>query len=75
MPVVTTLHTILREPSKEQRLVLEKVAELSDRLIVMSRRGVDYLQEIYNVPSAKIDLIHHGSQDVPFLDPSFHKDL
>jgi glycosyltransferase involved in cell wall biosynthesis len=75
MPIVTTLHTILRDPSKEQRLVLEKVALLSDRLIVMSKRGSDFLQEIYNIPSAKIDLIHHGIPDVPFIDPSFHKDL
>ena len=75
MPIVTTLHTILRNPNKEQRLVLEKVAVLSDRLVVMSKRGSDYLQEIYNVPADKIDLIHHGIPDVPFIDPSFHKDM
>lgn len=74
MPIVTTLHTILREPNEEQRLVLEKLACLSDRLVVMSKRGSDLLQEIYNIPSAKIDLIHHGIPDVPFIDPSFHKD-
>ena len=75
MPIVTTLHTILRDPNSDQRLVLEKVAGLSDRLVVMSQRGSEFLQEIYNVPSAKIDLIHHGIPDVPFVDPSFHKDL
>jgi hypothetical protein len=56
-------------------LVLEKVAALSDRLVVMSERGSKYLQEVYNVPAAKIDMIHHGIPDVPFVDPSFHKDL
>ena len=75
MPIVTTLHTILREPDADQRRVLEKVATLSDRLVVMSARGVEFLQEVYGVSADKIDLIPHGIPDVPFEDPSFHKDL
>ncbi len=75
MPIVTTLHTILREPDPDQRRVLEEVAALSDRLVVMSERGAEFLQEIYAVPAHKIDIIPHGIPDVPFVDPSFHKDL
>lgn len=75
MPVVTTLHTILREPSSDQRLVLEEIAAESDRLVVMSERGAEFLREIYGVRPDKIDLIPHGIPDVPFVDPSFHKDL
>ena len=47
MPIVTTLHSILRDPDPDQRRVLEQVAALSDRLVVMSKRGVEFLQEIY----------------------------
>ncbi len=75
MPVVTTLHTILVEPDPNQRQVLEEVAALSDRLVVMSNRGKGYLEGIYHVPPEKIDMIPHGIPDVPFVDPSFHKDL
>ncbi|MDI6809062.1 MAG: glycosyltransferase family 4 protein [Candidatus Eisenbacteria bacterium] len=75
MPVVTTLHTILHDPDPEQRRVLEEVAALSDRLVVMSKRGAEFLHEVYGVPPEKIDLIPHGIPDVPFVDPSFHKDL
>jgi len=75
MPVVTTLHTILREPDADQQRVLEQVAALSDRLVVMSERGAEFLSTIYHVPEEKIDLIPHGIPDVPFVDPSFHKDL
>lgn len=75
MPVVTTLHTILREPNPDQRRVLEEVISLSDRVVVMSERGVDFLQEVYNVSPEKIDLIPHGIPDIPFVDPSFNKDL
>jgi glycosyltransferase involved in cell wall biosynthesis len=75
MPVVTTFHTILEDPNPDQRRVLEEIAALSDRVVVMSKRGVDFLQEVYGVLPEKIDLIPHGIPDVPFVDPSFHKDL
>ena len=75
MPIVTTLHTILREPDPDQRRVLKELAGLSDRLVVMSARGAEFLHEIYEVPNEKIDFIPHGIPDVPFVDPSFHKDL
>ena len=75
MPIVTTLHTILREPDAHERRVLEEVAALSDRLVVMSERGATFLREIYRIPPHKIDLIAHGIPDLPFVDPGFHKDL
>ncbi len=75
MPIVTTLHTILKDPDPDQRRVLEEITALSGRLVVMSTRGVDFLQNIYGVNPEKIDLIPHGIPDVPFVDPSFHKDL
>jgi glycosyltransferase involved in cell wall biosynthesis len=74
MPFVTTLHTVLREPSPDQRAVMEEIVTLSDRLIVMSRQSVEILQEVFCVPAEKIDLIPHGIPDLPFTDPSFYKD-
>ena len=75
MPIVTTFHTILRDPDPDQQRVLKEVAALSDRLVVMSERGREFLQKIYGVQPEKIDFIPHGIPDVPFVDPSFHKDL
>ena len=74
MPVVTTLHTILREPNHEQRCVMEELAGLSARLVAMSERGKSFLTEIYGVPEQKIDLIAHGIPNMPFVDPNFYKD-
>jgi glycosyltransferase involved in cell wall biosynthesis len=75
MPVVTTLHTVLREPGDLQRQVLTEVCQLSDRVVVMSERSRQYLDSIYGVQPAKVDLIHHGIPDMPFVDPNFYKDL
>jgi glycosyltransferase involved in cell wall biosynthesis len=74
MPVVTTLHTVLREPNPDQREVLNEIAHLSDRMIVMSQNSAEILQEVFHVPGHKIDLIPHGIPDVPFIDPNFYKD-
>jgi len=74
MPVVTTLHTILREPSPEQRRVLTELARLSTRVVTMAEKGAEFLREIYGVPEAKIERIPHGIPDVPFVDPDYYKD-
>jgi len=74
MPIITTLHTILSDPSPHQREVFEKVAQLSDRLVVMSHRSIDILLHTYGVPRSKIVLIPHGIPDLPFVDPSFYKE-
>ncbi len=74
MPIVTTLHTVLREPDTDQRMVMEEIAALSDRLIVMSLQAAEILQEVFHVPLSKIDLIPHGIPDLPFTDPNFYKD-
>jgi glycosyltransferase involved in cell wall biosynthesis len=74
MPVVTTLHTILQSPSIGQVAIVRRIAQISDRLVVMSERAKHILQDVYEVPSAKIALIHHGIPDVPFVDPNYYKD-
>lgn len=74
MPLVTTLHTVLREPDANQRIVLEEIAQLSDRMVVMSELAARLLREVYAVPGGKIDVIPHGVPDLPFMDPNYFKD-
>ena len=74
MPLVTTLHTVLREPDEDQRAVLEEIARISDRLVVMSELSAQLLHDVYGVPEGKIDIIPHGVPDLPFMDPNYFKD-
>jgi glycosyltransferase involved in cell wall biosynthesis len=74
MPLVTTLHTVLKDPEPEYHSVMCKLAELSDKLVVMSHKAVGFLKDIYAVPEEKIAFIHHGIPDTPFIDSSFNKD-
>jgi glycosyltransferase involved in cell wall biosynthesis len=74
MPVVTTLHTVLREPDANQLQVLKEISRLSDRLVVMSDQAATFLREVYAVPGEKIDIIPHGVPDFQFMDPNYFKD-
>src|SRR5688572_7570995 len=74
MPIVTTLHTVLREPNDDQRPVMRELTRLSTRLVVMSERGRQFLRDVYKTPDAKVDLIPHGIPDMPFADPNYFKD-
>jgi len=73
-PVVTSLHTVMGEPSNRYLKALQEIARLSEALVVMSHRGQSMLQEVYGVPEEKIHFIHHGVPDVPFIDPNFYKE-
>ena len=73
MPVVTTLHTVLREPNAARQKVMEELLRRSDRLVVMARKGAEILRETYGVPDTRVDIIPHGIPDMPFIDSSFYK--
>jgi glycosyltransferase involved in cell wall biosynthesis len=74
MPVITTLHSVLTEPSPGQAKILLELSKFSDRFVVMSEFAVKVLREVYEVLPKKIAMIPHGIPDVPFVDPAFHKD-
>jgi len=74
MPAVTTLHTVLLRPDPNQRRVMQQLIAHSTRLVVMTERGRTILQDVYQAPAAKIDLIPHGIPDVPFVAPDRYKD-
>lgn len=67
MPVVTTLHTVLAKPSAIQRMVTERVAEASAKVVVMAEKGRELLHGVYRVPQEKIEVIAHGIPDFPLV--------
>ena len=73
-PVVTTLHTVLQEPTVGQLETLKAVCTHSTLVVVMAQKAIELLVDVYGVPREKILLIHHGAPDIPFLDPVYTKD-
>lgn len=74
MPVVTTLHTVIENPSDDQRQILNTIGKLSSRVVVMSTHAEETLNRVFEIPSEKIVMIHHGIPDVPFVDSNYYKD-
>ena len=74
LPVVATLHTVLKSPDEHQLDVTRQLADKCDRLVVMADRAYGFLRDLYGIEDDKITLIHHGIPDVPFVDPNFYKE-
>ena len=73
VPVVTTLHTVLAEPTPAQRGVLGQIVDASAKVIVMAEKGRDLLHGVYRVPPDKIEVIPHGIPDFAFVEPDVAK--
>jgi glycosyltransferase involved in cell wall biosynthesis len=63
-PLISILHTILKEPSYVQRIVIREIAEQSAKIIVMSQRAFEFLTTIYDIPAERIQIIEHGVPDL-----------
>lgn len=74
-PVVITLHSVLRSPDSDQRHVMEQLDRLAARFVVMARRGLEILVDVYGIDPGRIDVIPHGVIDMPFVDSNFYKDV
>jgi glycosyltransferase involved in cell wall biosynthesis len=73
VPVVTTLHTILAEPTEAQRRVLDRIVTLSSGVVTMSEMGRDLLMSRYGVEPDKVTVIAHGIPDFDFVEPDTAK--
>lgn len=75
LPIVTTLHTVLKDPNKDQKRVLQELIQLSTRVVVMSEKGKEFLKTVYRAPEEKIDRIPHGIPEIPFVESSPYKEF
>lgn len=74
MPVVTVLHTVLKEPGAAQRQVTDELVRLSDRVVVMARKGAELLKQNCALSDTKVDVIPHGIPEMPFVETKSFKE-
>jgi len=60
IPFITTLHTVLPEPTDKQKEVLKLIGEKSAKIVTMARNTIPVLESIYGIPASKTEVIHHG---------------
>ncbi|HLR38055.1 MAG TPA: glycosyltransferase family 4 protein [Chitinophagaceae bacterium] len=66
IPLIVTLHTILKEPSYNEKAVLQQIGRIAHKIVVMSHIAVDFLVNIYQIDEDKIVRIEHGVPDIRF---------
>lgn len=75
MPVITNLHTVLENPTDGQRKIMKGLAKYSDRLLVMNKKAIDILTNVYDIDREMIVFIPHGIPDATFEEPGLYNSL
>lgn len=75
IPLVVTLHTIIKTPSYNEKTVLQEICKMANRVVVMSRKAITFLIDIYDVPKEKIAFIEHGVPDFKFSQNETKKEF
>lgn len=73
-PLVTMLHTVLKDPDEDQFRVLRRLAARSSKVITMSSTGEKFLDEIFHVDSERVEMIPHGIPDSSGIDSAEMKE-
>lgn len=73
VPIVTTLHTILEQPSVQQKRIMGSILSISSRVITMARKGAELLKRVYNAEMGKISIVPHGIPEMEFPDTERYK--
>ena len=69
VPVVTTLHTVLRTPTPSQRRILTELVRMSAVTVVMSKAAASLLTRAYDVHPERVRIVPHGVPRLPLVDP------
>ncbi len=60
IPLIVTLHTILKSPSFLEKSIIQELGRKADKIIVMTYMGAEFLRKVYHIPEHKITRIPHG---------------
>jgi glycosyltransferase involved in cell wall biosynthesis len=66
IPLIVTLHTILKTPSYNEKAVLQEICKMANKIVVMNHKAIEFLVDIYDVPKERISIIDHGVPDLHF---------
>jgi len=72
VPLIVTFHTVLREPTFEQKNIVSEIGKMAKKIVVMSNKAVSFLKKVYGIPEEKIALIEHG---VPYYPGMLHEEI
>ena len=75
IPIIVTLHTILKTPTYNEKAILIEICKMAHKIVVMSHKAIEFLVDIYNVQEDKIVFIEHGVPDIRFEQAQSKKEF
>ncbi len=60
-PLITTFHTVFEQPPEPYRSIQRAIADKSDRIVVMNRKAISYVQNAFDLDKEKLGFIPHGA--------------
>jgi glycosyltransferase involved in cell wall biosynthesis len=75
VPLIVTLHTILKTPSYNEKAILIEICKMALKIVVMSHKAIEFLINVYQIPEEKIVLIEHGVPDIHFSQEKSKKEF
>jgi polysaccharide biosynthesis protein PslF len=61
VPVIVVLHTVLPNPSPHQRMIIESLTTIADRVVAQSEVARTRLLEAHDVDPSRVVVIQHGA--------------
>jgi len=73
IPLVSILHTVLKQPSYNERMIINELGKKSEKLVVMSKKAIKFLTDVYGIAPEKIKYIEHGVPAFDFIPHEYYK--
>jgi glycosyltransferase involved in cell wall biosynthesis len=73
-PILVTFHTVLPNPEEKRKTIVRKIAEIADKVIVMTNNSFTILKDEYDLDQNKIEVIPHGTHSVEHKDKQILKE-
>ena len=75
IPLMVTLHTVLKNPSYIEKAILQEIGKMADMIVVMSQKAIRFLTDVYQIPFEKIVQLEHGVPDLKFSPELIKKEF
>ena len=72
-PIVTIFHTVLPNPDIKRRKIVQAITDLSDKIIVLTKKSEEILITNYDCQPSKIKIIPHGNHNVLWEQKQYFK--
>jgi glycosyltransferase involved in cell wall biosynthesis len=63
-PIATVFHTVLPEPNHKLKKIVQAIIDLSNKIVVLTKKSKEILLRDYDCPESKLMIIPHGTHMV-----------